>query len=329
MQKYLASGINVQLDLHNYMRFCPTGPDVGQGNEPTDPVNNKCSVMTADQLASTWSTIMNTSITVPGIADPVTFASLAQKYAPGNSSGGELILGVMNEPFSQPDQVVTTASVFANEVAAVKAIRVSAPNNLILLSGNGWDPLHLWLSDETQNSTTFTKNALEAQGLDTKNLAIEVHQYFDNNYSGTRQACNHYATKQAFLQDMGVVDASGNDIFKAWMQQNNMRVMLTEFGAADLNADKTPNVDCRQDTTWMLEYVQDNAYNSAEPGNGGFIGWSAWRSNRNNSVGWNFLQEADKTEYGAPAATAGIVQGAGNGLMSNVFSTFLTPPAAK
>ncbi len=323
VEKYLASGISVQLDLHNYMRFCPTGPDVGQGNEPTDPVNNKCSVMTADQLASIWSTIMNTEITIPGVPGTVTFANLAQKYAPGNSNGGELILGVMNEPFSQSDQVVTTASIFANEVAAVKAIRASAPNNLILLSGNGWDPLHLWLSTETDDSTTFTKSRLEAQGLDTTNLAIEVHQYFDSNYSGTNQACNQYASQQAFLEDMGVVDASGTDIFKAWMQQNNMRVMLTEFGGAD-------NVYCRQDMNWMLQYMQDDAYDSAAPKNGGFIGWAAWRANRNSSGGFNFLQQADQTVYGAPASgTTGIVQGTANGLMSDVFGAYLIPPAAK
>ncbi len=335
VQKYLASGVSVDLDLHNYMRFCPTSPTEGQGNEPTDPANNNCSVLIANQLAAIWATIMTTPIKLQmgdGSTKTVTFANLAQQYAPKDSSYStpQLMFGIMNEPFDDsPVQPLSTQTVFDNEVAAVKTIRTSAPNNLILLSGNGWDPLHEWMSSTTQDSTTFTQSALQAAGLDTSNLVIEVHQYFDYNYSGTHVICNHYDNYQAFLQDMGLSDSSGNNIFGQWMQQNQMKVMLTEFGGSD---DRSTTGDCVQDVKWMLQYMQNNAYNSSAPQNGGFIGWAAWRANRNGNWGsgqFDFLQQADQTVYGAPAqGTTGIVQGPGNGLMADVFASYLTQPSA-
>ena len=332
VQKYLAQGLSVDLDLHNYMRFCPTGAPVGQGNEPTDPVNNKCAVLTADQLANIWKMILTTPITVPGINGTVTFAQLAQEYAPNDGSYAtpQLIFGIMNEPFDDsPAQPLSNQSVFENEVAAVKAIRVAAPNNMILLSGNGWDPLHAWMSNG--DSDTFTRAALKAQGLETSNLVVEVHQYFDSNFSGLHQVCNHYANYQAFEEGMGVVDASGAvDTFSSWMQQNQMKVMLTEFGGADTLAEGSPNVDCRQDMSWMLQYVNAHAYQSNMPQNGGFIGWSAWRANRNGNAGFasfNYLQQKDATVYGAPSGgNNGIVQGPGNGLMTDVFAAYLSAP---
>ena len=326
VQKYLANGLSVDLDLHNYMRFCPTGAVQGQGNEPTDPVNNNCSVLSAEQLSAIWATIMTTPLTVSGIQGTVTFADLASKYpATGPEyKGPQLMFGIMNEPFSQDNQVVRTQTIFNNEVAAAKAIQALAPNNLILFSGNGWDPLHEWLSPTTQDSTIFTAANLKNAGVNPINTVVEVHQYFDDNYSGTHEACNHYASKTAFLQDMGVVDSSGNDIFSTWMQQNSMKVMLTEFGGAD-------NADCQQDMKWMLDYMNTNAYDLNTPQNGGFIGWAAWRANRNGGgagfAPFNFLQQKDQTVYGAPTPGAtGILQGQGNGLMTDVFAAYLSTP---
>lgn len=336
-QKYLASGLSVDLDLHNYMRFCPTGQSVGQGNEPTDPVNNNCSVLTATQLADIWSTILTTPIhNIPGISEGSTLSALAVRYAPKDSqySTPQLIFGVMNEPFDQgapQPQPLPTATIFNNEVAAAKAIRQIAPTNIILFSGNNWDALHTWMSSTTGNSVTFTQSDFKAQGLDISNLVIEVHQYFDSNYSGLHQLCNKYADYNAFKLDMGLTDPSGKDTFAPWMQQNGMKVMLTEFGGADTMPapDKSPNVVCQQDMNWMIQYMNEHAYNSAQAANGGFIGWSAWRANRNGDFGqatFNFLQRLDQAVYGAPAAgTTGIVQGLGNGLMKDVFAQYLTP----
>ena len=343
MQKYLAQGLSVDLDLHNYMRFCPTGAAVGKGNEPTDPVNNKCTVFTATQLASTWNTILTTPIkllvqnpqnpTQPPLVETVTFAQLAQKYAPAQNdpayAGAQLMFGIMNEPFDDsPTQPLSNQSIFDNEVASAKAIRNSAPYNLILFSGNGWDPLHAWMT--SGDSDTFTQGALQAQGLDISHLVVEVHQYFDSNFSGLSQTCNSYSSYHDFEVGMGLIDSSGQDVFAAWMHQNQMKVMLTEFGGAETLADGSPNTVCRQDMAWMLQYVNDNAYQIAQPTNGGFLGWAAWRANRHGNTGFanfNYLQQADQTVYGAPTAQLfGIVQGPGNGLMTDVFSQYLSLP---
>ena len=58
--------------------------------------------------------------------------------------------------------------------------------------------------------------------------------------------------------------------FISWMQQNHMRVMLTEFGGSSADS------NCATDINWLLTQLEANAYNANMPSQGGFIGWTAW-----------------------------------------------------
>ncbi len=107
VSKYLNNHVNVILDLHNYMRFCPTGPEVGQGNGPTDPVGNHCKILTSTQLALIWQTI-STEFKDLAVHNPQT-----------------LIFGLQNEPFTQSDNRLTTQQVFDSEVEAIKKMRMN------------------------------------------------------------------------------------------------------------------------------------------------------------------------------------------------------------
>lgn len=323
VEKYLKSGVAVDLDLHNYMRFCKAGENVGQANEPTDPIANQCDVMNSEQLAYIWGVI-------------------AKKFAPlANQYPDLLMFEIMNEPYSFVDgsgqpvagQTIKTDELFKMEVAAVKEIRKHAANNYILLSGNYWDPLHGWTNkspfpSDVPNGTVFTAAKLRAEGIDVNRIVIDMHQYFDYNFSGTHKECQKFNSYQHFTQVMDLIDPqTGADIFGQWMKENNMKVFLGEFGASN-------ELNCREDLDYMLRYVNEHAYSDDKPTEGGFIGWTAWRGNRHGNeaafAAFNFLQAADYTVYGAggskdssPAGT-GIVEGLGNSLMlpdkENVFS---------
>lgn len=321
VEKYLSGGVAVDLDLHNYMRFCKAGSDVGQANEPTDPIANNCDVMDSKQLAYIWGVIAKR------------FEKVANQYP------DLMMFEIMNEPYTfvdkdgkpVPNQTIKTEDLFKSEVAAVKEIRKYAKNNYILLSGNYWDPLHGWVNEtpiagDVPNGTVFTASKLQAEGIDVSRIIIDMHQYFDYNYSGTHKECKNFASYNEFKQVLALEDVTGTDIFGKWMKDNNMKVFLGEFGASDDNI-------CKQDLDYMLRYVDEHTYDESKPNDGGFIGWTAWRANRHGGgegfAPFNFLQDADYTVYGAagskessPAGT-GIARGQGNSLMDSIFNKYL------
>ncbi len=309
VNKYLANGLNVILDLHNYMRWCPTGETEGQGNEPTDPVTNGCSVLTSTQLADIWTSIAG------------------ELKDSANLYPDSLIFGLQNEPFSQSTQQVSTETVFNNEVAAIKAIRaVGIPSNLIIMSGNYWDPLHGWVDyvpadgsavdNDIPNGKMFTSANLQKNGIDKdNNIAIEMHQYFDSDYSGRNSTCNAYENYNDFVTKLDLNN------FGSWMNANHMRVLLTEFGAAD-------NATCQQDLTYMMQYINEHAEGASAQNNGGFIGWTLWRGNRHAVLtgygAFSYLNQANYNVYGgngtsSSTAGTGINPGAANGLIESVF----------
>lgn len=309
VEKYLKSGLTVDLDLHNYMRFCKTGATVGQANEPTDPIANNCDLMTGDQLAYIWGVIAKR------------FAPLASQYP------DHLMFELMNEPYTFVDdagkpvagQTIKTADLLKSEVAAVNAIRKYAKDNYILLSGNYWDPLHGWLNNapiagDVPNGAVFNAGSMKAAGLsDQSRIVIDMHQYFDSNYSGTHRACIKFDSYSQFKQVMSFEDAAGNDVFGKWIKDNNMKIFLGEFGGSN-------DQNCKEDLNYMLTYISEHAYDAQNPNAGGFIGWTVWRGNRH-SNGFNFLQAADYNVYGAKGskdssdAGTGIAAGEANSLM--------------
>lgn len=314
IEKYLANGVTVVIDLHNYMRFCPTGTSIGQANEPTDAVKNDCKIMKSDELAYIWDVLAKK------------FTDLGKKYP------HHLIFELMNEPFadfSNQNQILNSDELFNAEVAAVKVIRNQGLNNLILLSGNYWDPFHGWVdqapNNRVPNGAVFTAEKLKAAGIqDLSNIGIDVHQYLDFDFSGRNAVCQSFTSYQDFKEKMHF-DVNGVDIFGNWVKANHMKMFLGEFGAAD-------NDTCRQDLGYLLRYVNEHAYDANKPNDGGFIGWTAWRANRHGDRGFadfNFLQATDGTVYGAagtPGNGLGIVQGHGNNLMNNFFANYLSKP---
>lgn len=82
------------------------------------------------------------------------------------------------------------------------------------------------------------------------NFAYEVHQYFDNNSSGTSETCVS-----------PTVGADRLKTFTSWLRNNNQRGFLGEFG---ISANET----CMQALDNMLAYMHANA--------DVWMGWTYW-----------------------------------------------------
>lgn len=135
------------------------------------------------------------------------WARLATLYA----SDDQVVLGLMNEPNTMP---VTQWVDAAN--AATKAIREAGARNLVLVPGTAWTGAHSWLKsvDGDPNGVAL-KDFRDPGG----NFAFEVHQYFDDDFSGTKGNCSRANDAVLAVEN-----------FTAWLKSNGHRGMLGEFG---------------------------------------------------------------------------------------------------
>src|ERR1035438_2519341 len=118
--------------------------------------------------------------------------------------------GLVNEPHDMPTQVW-----FDDANVAIAAIRAIGSKNMILVPGNNWTGAHSWTSGGDKSSA---KCVLTVQDpLDY--WAIEVHQYVDDDNSGTHKAVTSPTIGSERLKK-----------FVDWCRQNKMRAFLGEFG---------------------------------------------------------------------------------------------------
>lgn len=175
-------------------------------------------------------------------SDNAAFANFWQKLAAHYKGNDRVIFGLMNEPHGLSGEAWLGA---AN--AAIAAIRKQNANNLILVPGVAWSGAHSWSSTSygTANAVTML-NVKDA----ANNYAYEMHQYLDSNSSGTHTECVS-------------ADIGAKRVAKAteWLQQNNRRGFLGEFGAAN-------NSVCREALHNMLDSITQNA--------DVWIGWTYW-----------------------------------------------------
>ncbi|KAJ7104083.1 endoglucanase [Mycena belliarum] len=129
-------------------------------------------------------------------------------------SNTKVIFDVMNEPNGIP-----ASTAFALNQAAVNGIRASgATSQLILVEGTSWTGAWTWVS--SGNGAAFA--AIQDPN---NNTAIEMHQYFDSDGSGTHAAC--------VSSTIGVERLAAAT---SWLKANNMKGFLGEIGAGN-NAD--------------------------------------------------------------------------------------------
>lgn len=170
------------------------------------------------------------------------FSDFWEKLANEFKSNPDVIFGLVNEPSNMPTELW-----LQNANSAIAAIRQTGANNLILVPGNGWSGAHSWYLDYYG-----TPNSIVMLGVvdPLDNFAIEVHQYLDQDSSGTSSTC--------------ISDTIGSErlmAFTQWLIDNNLKGFLGELGGGS-------NQTCLNAITDMLSYLQEH--------NDVWQGWAYW-----------------------------------------------------
>ncbi len=170
------------------------------------------------------------------------FASFWGELARRYKDNERVIFGLMNEPYGiRADRWRQSAE------AAIAAIRETGARNLILVPGTAWSGASSWMKprDGISNAEAFLTLTDPAD-----NMAFDIHQYFDRDFSGTSDQCQS--------EDIGVKTLEG---VTAWMRQTGHKGFLGEFGAAN-------NPVCLEALDRTLKYMADNS--------DVWIGWAYW-----------------------------------------------------
>lgn len=175
-------------------------------------------------------------------SDNASFADFWQKLAAQYKNNDHVIFGLMNEPHGiSSESWVKTAN------TAIAAIRQQQANNLILVPGTAWTGAHSWLG-----GSYGTANAVSLLNVQdsANNYAYDMHQYLDTDSSGTHTDCVN-------------ADIGAKRLLNAtqWLQQNNRRGFLGEFGAAN-------NSVCIDALNNLLASLAQNS--------NVWIGWTYW-----------------------------------------------------
>jgi endoglucanase len=172
------------------------------------------------------------------------FADFWKRLAELYPNEHDIVFGLMNEPYQMP--VVEWLDA-AN--AAAHAIRTDAgANNLLLVPGTAWTGAHSWMSpiDGEPNGVVMARFSDPAN-----NYAFEVHQYFDDDFSGTKNNCSR-----------GKDAVEAVKAFTGWLREHGHRGFLGEFGVP---ADKP---QCFDALKAMVDVVEENKEV--------WTGWTYW-----------------------------------------------------
>lgn len=172
------------------------------------------------------------------------FSDLWKRFAQHYKSNNNVWFGLVNEPHSMP-----TEQWFSAARDAVDAVRNQGASNMILVPGNQWTGGWAWSQTFYGNSNADV--ALQYFSSSDKNIAFEIHQYFDSDFSGTNEQC----VKRPCQNNIsGFVD---------WLKKNNLKGFLGEFAGAQ-------NSECKACVKELLDYVDSNS--------DVVLGWTWWAS---------------------------------------------------
>lgn len=247
LQTLTKAKVHTLLDLHAYMRYSRFGEEYSGCFE-----NAACpdGTLILDEQAyqSVWSQLLRLVQEDPEID---------KDY---------ILVDLVNEPVDVPED-----KVFTIQVSLIKTLRKQGFNGFILLEGNNWTGLHSWTTQawggpdgkRYTNAELFSRENFAKAGItDLSRIMINVHQYLDQDYSGTHDNC---------LQDLSTSGPEGFnlDAFTDYLKKNQLKAMVTEFGAG---ADAA---SCSAPLNNFLDYMKTHA---ARDKSYGFAGWTIWSS---------------------------------------------------
>ncbi|KAK6347425.1 hypothetical protein TWF718_005266 [Orbilia javanica] len=201
------------LDPHNYMRYNDpfgqpySGGIIGDVNDPNAASTEDFKIF---------------------------FTELAKRFRHNT----RVIFGIMNEPHDMP-----TSLVLKNNQAAIDGIRSTGAKQMILAPANAWSGGHAFT---TGNGNEPSSDYLHLMKDPLNNTAIEIHEYLDDNYSGSGANCTQPVTR---------LDGVTN-----WLKQHGLKGIITEFGGG-------VNPGCAKALTDYITYLEEKEV---------WIGWTAW-----------------------------------------------------
>ncbi|HWP26990.1 MAG TPA: glycoside hydrolase family 5 protein [Xanthobacteraceae bacterium] len=170
------------------------------------------------------------------------FGDLWRRLATRYGTNDAVIFGLMHAPTGLATERWLEA---ANR--AIAEIRSTRAQNLLLIPGNGWTSARDWTS-----SHYGTPNARVMLGVadPLDNYMYEVHQYFDEKFSGSSAECGSVDTAVETLKP-----------FTEWARQHRKRGFLGQFGVG-------ANNNCLDVLNRVLAFMANN--------NDVWHGWTYW-----------------------------------------------------
>ncbi|KAF9041575.1 endoglucanase 1 [Panaeolus papilionaceus] len=213
----ITKGVYALLDPHNYMRYNDpsqqpfTGSVIGNTTDPT--------AATTEQFQAFWH-------------------ELARRFA----NNPKVVFGINNEPHDMPTDLL-----LKNNQAAINGIRGAGARQLILAPGNGFTGGHSWTQTTGAANDAPSSDFMNKLVDPAHNLAIDVHEYLDEDFSGQHDQCTQPAPANLAA-------------LTTWLQQNNLKAVISEFGGGS-------NTNCFQFIDDLLTYLETNDV---------YIGWAIW-----------------------------------------------------
>ncbi len=194
------------------------------------------------------------------VLDPHNYA----EYVPNRIGSGGLSLdaladfwGRLASRFSEDDSVLfllmnepigITAAVWTDVAnRSIASIREAGAGNLILVPGTIWTGASHWFDAQDGGSNAETLLSIEDP---LNHFAFEVHQYLDDDFSGTNAACPRTADAIQALEG-----------FSGWLRQHGYSGFLGEFGG-------TKAANCLSGLKDVADYMELNSDI--------WLGWTAW-----------------------------------------------------
>lgn len=256
--------VHTIIDLHTYLHYPQMGVNVSgclDGYQCPDGTLD----LNSQHYIDTWKNIYAAIKSDPNID---------QAY---------LIFDLVNEPSANIDpaqgQIINPTDVYNAEIPAAKSLQDQGVQGYILIEGDFFTGLHSWTTkfgtDGFSNATIFTHERLQASGLDVSKIIINVHQYFDQDYSGTHSTC---------IDDLSTVDGQvvqGNggygynlQAFADYLKSENLKGIVTEFGGA--NIDKGGLATCEPALQKFMAHLNANTVTLDNTTGGGYVGATMW-----------------------------------------------------
>lgn len=258
------AGVYTIVDLHAYMRYPIFGKQYA-GCGATGPCPDGSMVTDSAPYVDVWTKLYDLL---------ASDSKIDMNY---------LLFDVINEPVLD-DLASQNApeAPFTVQVAVIKALRDRGFQGYILVEGNSWSGLHSWTTytwgGGYTNATLFTRERFEKENINPDKILINVHQYFDVDYSGTHNDC---------LTDLSTTGPTGFNLqaFVDYLKANKLKGIVTEFGAG------TDEATCSVALSKFLDYLRANAAGSDDSG---FEGWTIWSTGH----GWgNYNLRVTPTSY--------------------------------